>query len=230
MLSTINDAELIAIDREASIPLLLKRHSGIIHTYANGFPFKIIPIEDRIQACQIGFMIAVREYDPDKGAALTTFAVWKMRAELSRLKIQDYPWADGREMDNPVNMLSLDAAIESRDLSESNIPVKLAGVNFTTEEDILKDVDNPLSLQAIKQMHQSDIEKLLEDNTTGLKQRELEIFFHIHGIFGYEEYTQYELAEIMHVSRQRIQQIADSVYKIIKYRILEREDQKDYLT
>jgi RNA polymerase sigma factor (sigma-70 family) len=206
MLATISDIDLINIDREASIPLLLKRHSGIIFQYAHGFPFKIIPIEDRIQACQIGFMLAIREFDSTKGAALTTFAVWKMRAELSRLKVQDYPWADGRPLEYEINTLSIEATKEP----DSFIPPVVEGWQ------------NYIS--------QNEIEKLIEDNTTGLKKRELEIFFHLYGIFGYEEYTQQELAEIMHVSRQRIQQIADSVYKILKHRIVEREDQKDYLT
>lgn len=229
MLSQISDAELINHNREASIPLLLKRHSGIIHMYANNFPFKIIPIEDRIQACQIGFMMAIREFDTSRGTALTTFAVWKMRAELSRLKLDDYPWADGRPLEWDINMLSINAVIESRDPAENHIPVKLAGVNFSTEEELLMEANNPLAIQAITRLEQNDIEHLLANNTTGIKQRELEIFFHVHGLFGYDEYTQQEIATIMCISRQRVQQIADSVYHCIKHRILQQEDAKDYL-
>ena len=205
MLSTISDSELINHDREGSIPLLLKRHSGIIYQYAHNFPFKIIPIEDRLQACQIGFMLAIREFDTSKGAALTTFAVWKMRAELSRLKLDDYPWADGRSLEHEINTLSIEATTEP----DEYIPPTIEGWQDS--------------------ISQSDIERLFECNTHGIKQRELQIFFHIHGLFGYEEYTQQELASMMDISRQRVQQIADSVYHCIKNRILEQEDAKDYL-
>lgn len=205
MLSTISDIDLINNNRESSIPLLIKRHTAIIHQYAYNFPFKIIPLEDRIQACTIGFMLAIREFDISRGTALTTFAVWKMRAELSRLKLADYPWADGRPLDWDINMLSLEATIE---------PDNLLG-------------ESPENWK--EHISQNDIESLLENKITGIKQRELEIFFHIHGLFGYEEYTQQELAEKMNISRQRVQQIANSVYQCIKRRILEQEDAKDYL-
>lgn len=205
MLSTISDSELISIDREGSIPLLIKKHTAIIHQYANNFPFKIIPIEDRLQACQIGFMTAIREFDISRGTALTTYAVWKMRAELSRLKLDDYPWADGRPLEYDINTLSIEATTEPDDY----IPPTIEGWQ------------NSIS--------QSDIERLFECNTHGIKQRELHIFFHIHGLFGYEEYTQQEIANMMDISRQRVQQIADSVYHCIKNRILEQEDAKDYL-
>lgn len=219
MLSTISDIDLINHNREASIPLLLKRHSGIIHQYANNFPFKIIPIEDRIQACQIGFMMAIREFDTSRGTALTTFAVWKMRAELSRLKLDDYPWADGRPLEWDINMLSIDFKQD-----------QLVHRPGQDESDIAADIVLPFYQEDWKEhLSQQDIENLLENNTIGIKQRELEIFFHVHGLFGYEEYTQQEIAAIMAISRQRVQQIADSVYHCIKHRILQQENAKDYL-
>jgi len=206
MLATLNDAELISIDREASIPLLLKRHHAIIAQYANGFPWKIIPIEDRIQACKIGFMMAVREFDPTRGAKLTTFAVWKMRAELTKLKLDDYPWADGRDMPHEVNMLSIE---------------------YDADADMLLE---PINIDAIEDVNQEQITKLFQDNIYGLKARELEIFYHLHGLFGYTEYTAQEVAAIFNISRQRVQQISQSVFSLLQCRVQKGNKAKDYLS
>ena len=206
MLATLNDAELISLDHEASIPLLLKRHHAIIAQYANGFPWKIIPIEDRIQACKIGFMLAIREFDPTRGAKLTTFAVWKMRAELTKLKLDDYPWADGRDMPHEVNMLSIE---------------------YDADADMLLE---PINIDTLESVSQEQMQTLLTANMRGLKERELEMFYHRYGLFNYQEYTTQEIAIEFHVSRQRVQQITDSVYTLLQSRIKANSSVKDYIT
>jgi len=204
----ISDEELIAEYKEQALAALIKRHSGMIFKLVNSFNFKIIPEEDRKQACNIGILMAIKEFKPELENKFLTFAYWKMRGELTKLQLSEYPWADGRDMQYPINMLSID---NKRDDDVDIIP----------PDNSMGDINRA----------QADIEKVLSCACHGIKLHHLEILFHAHALFDYEELTHNEIAERYRISRQRVQQIINSTYELIKYRMTKTEkvNVKDYI-
>lgn len=188
------------------VHLLLKRHNALIVNAAHTLSFKEIPLDDRLNCCRIGFMYAVREYDPSKGAKLTTYAVWRMKEELQRVKRQLFSWMD-QKIDAPPIHSDIDLEDESvwEGVSESYIKQPEQEARIDEQASIIR--------QAFK----------------GLRQREQDIFCHYHGLFGYDEMTSPDLAEEYGISRQRIEQILVSVWTLVQGRIKGRFSKEDLI-
>lgn len=63
---------------------ILKRHMGFCISMASRYLGCALPQEDLLQEAQIGLLRAAKDFDPDTGFQLTTYAVWWMRATITR--------------------------------------------------------------------------------------------------------------------------------------------------
>jgi RNA polymerase sigma-32 factor len=64
---------------------LVTSHLGLVVKLAKGYAGYGLPVADLVSEGNVGLMLAVRRFDPDRGVRLSTFAMWWIRAA-----IQDY--------------------------------------------------------------------------------------------------------------------------------------------
>ena len=181
---------------ENSIPLHIKDNYALIIHCAYKYSFSDLPIDDRISACMTGFMRACREYDPSKGAKLTTYAVYIMRQELTTLRREMYPWMELQGIEPPVY-----SNIE--DEQESDLEGVISGTVFDQEATEFN----------------NEQRAILETAMLGLPERDKQIYCLVHGILGYEELPFSEIGEQFDISRQRAQEIYKRTAGFIQGRI-----------
>lgn len=70
-------------DRHAE-ELLVRHNLRFIFRYAYGFNGRGASLEDLVQEALVGFTIGVKKFKPEVGVKLITYAIWWMRAQLSR--------------------------------------------------------------------------------------------------------------------------------------------------
>ena len=70
---------------ESAAHQLLTSHLRLVSKIAMGYRRYGLPVSDLISEGNIGLMLAVRRFDPDKGAQFSTYALWWIKAA-----IQDY--------------------------------------------------------------------------------------------------------------------------------------------
>lgn len=58
---------------------------GLAIAFARQMAARHVPEEDVVQACAVGLLRAIREFDPERAGRFSTFAVWKMRHEANTL-------------------------------------------------------------------------------------------------------------------------------------------------
>jgi RNA polymerase sigma-32 factor len=64
---------------------LVTSHLGLVVKIARGYAGYGLPVVDLVSEGNVGLMLAVRRFDPDRGVRLSTYAIWWIRAG-----IQDY--------------------------------------------------------------------------------------------------------------------------------------------
>jgi RNA polymerase sigma-B factor len=70
----------------------VERYAGLAVSLARRFDQRGVPLDDLIQVAQLGVLNAVTRFDPDRGAAFTTFATATVLGELKR-HFRDKTWA-----------------------------------------------------------------------------------------------------------------------------------------
>lgn len=71
-------------NEDANMDQLCRQNHGLIAVEANRCGGSVEDLDDMIQEGYIGLMDAVKRYDPDKGAAFSTFARYYIRKEIFR--------------------------------------------------------------------------------------------------------------------------------------------------
>jgi RNA polymerase sigma-32 factor len=61
---------------------LVTSHLGLVARIARGFVGYGLPIVDLVSEGNVGLMLAVRRFDPDRGVRLSTYAMWWIRAAI----------------------------------------------------------------------------------------------------------------------------------------------------
>jgi RNA polymerase sigma-32 factor len=64
---------------------LVTSHLGLVVKIAKGYAGYGLPVADLVSEGNVGLMLAVRRFDPDRGVRLSTYSMWWIRAA-----IQDY--------------------------------------------------------------------------------------------------------------------------------------------
>jgi RNA polymerase sigma-B factor len=70
---------------------LVERYAGLAVSLARRFDQRGVPLDDLVQVAQLGVLNAVERFDPDRGAAFTTFATATVLGELKR-HFRDKTW------------------------------------------------------------------------------------------------------------------------------------------
>lgn len=63
----------------------LRRHEGFCFQFAQRRNARHVPLDDMVQACRIGAMIALERFDKDKAGRFLSYARWWMRCETGKL-------------------------------------------------------------------------------------------------------------------------------------------------
>jgi RNA polymerase sigma-32 factor len=61
---------------------LVTSHLGLVARIAKGFAGYGLPVVDLVSEGNVGLMLAVRRFDPDRGVRLSTYAIWWIRAAI----------------------------------------------------------------------------------------------------------------------------------------------------
>jgi RNA polymerase sigma-32 factor len=61
---------------------LVTSHLGLVAKIAKGFSGYGLPVVDLVSEGNVGLMLAVRRFDPDRGVRLSTYAIWWIRAGI----------------------------------------------------------------------------------------------------------------------------------------------------
>jgi RNA polymerase sigma-32 factor len=61
---------------------LVTAHLGLVAKIARGFAGYGLPVVDLVSEGNVGLMLAVRRFDPDRGVRLSTYAIWWIRAAI----------------------------------------------------------------------------------------------------------------------------------------------------
>jgi len=69
---------------EAQVEKLLGQHQGLVRKIAADHAKGFLPLEDLVSEGNIGLMTALRRYNPDKGAKLSTYATYWIRQAILR--------------------------------------------------------------------------------------------------------------------------------------------------
>jgi RNA polymerase sigma-32 factor len=69
----------------AAADRLVTSHLGLVVKIAKGYTGYGLPVVDLVSEGNVGLMLAVRRYDPDRGVRLSTYSMWWIKAA-----IQDY--------------------------------------------------------------------------------------------------------------------------------------------
>ena len=86
---------------ESAAHQLLTSHLRLVSKIAMGYRRYGLPVSDLISEGNIGLMLAVRRFDPDKGAQFSTYALWWIKAaiqdyNLSLFVVAREDWYDSR--------------------------------------------------------------------------------------------------------------------------------------
>lgn len=63
----------------------LRRHEGFCFSFARRRDARHVPLDDMVQACRIGAMIALERFDPTKAGRFLSYARWWMKCETGKL-------------------------------------------------------------------------------------------------------------------------------------------------
>ena len=135
-----SDQELLRLHKNGSreaADLLLNRYKGLVRAKARSFYLVGQDNEDLIQEGMIGLFDAVRDYDPDKGAAFTTFADLCISRQLYTA-VQ----AGLRKKHAPLN-----EAVSLEDLSEQGAEENVGAAVPQSPEQLLIGIENAQILQ-----------------------------------------------------------------------------------
>ena len=149
--------------------------------------------DELISVGSIGLLKAIKSYNYDKGSSFSTYATRCINNEILMLI---------RSEKKHNNQVYLDDAIS---IDKDGNEISLIEVLSDQCEEIESIVDNKIMFEKIL----SIINKKLSD-------REKEVVFMRYGICGYSQYTQFEISEILGISRSYISRIEKHALQVLK--------------
>lgn len=149
--------------------------------------------DELISVGSIGLLKAIKSYNHDKGSSFSTYATRCINNEILMLI---------RSEKKHNNQVYLDDAIS---IDKDGNEISLIEVLSDQCEEIESIVDNKIMF-----------EKILTIINKKLSDREKEVIFMRYGICGYSQYTQFEISEILGISRSYISRIEKHALQVLK--------------
>lgn len=232
--------------RELFIRLNLRLVVNVAKRYANyGLDFI-----DLIEEGNIGLMLAIQKFDPDKGNKLSTYAVeWilqNIKRSLSKssrtIRISDSMYwkrwrynmimseceSDGKEPPSPEELARmLNISLETLKIISGNTNESVNYSSFLkegTKEELLDVItarnDDSIEDLVAKKMLEIEVRRLMDK--VNLSPKEKEVVCLIFGIGNRKVHTQADVARLFNVSREWISHVYNrSIDKFIKYQSME---------
>jgi RNA polymerase sigma-32 factor len=142
---------------------LVTSHLALVARIAKGFAGYGLPVVDLVSEGNVGLMLAVRRFDPDRGVRLSTYAIWWIRAaiqtyilrswslvkmgttgaqkklffNLSRLKSQMQAFDDGNLKSDQVTRIARTLDVSEREVISMN--GRLAGSDYSLNDPLRSD-------------------------------------------------------------------------------------------
>ena len=217
---------------------LINSNLRFVITCAKQYVGQGVPLIDLIQSGMLGLILAVNNYDPDKGYKFLTFAVWYIRRELLKAI-----YNTGRTIRYPITYISkitkVKKAYEAFVLEYQREPtdeelIKIANLTqkqfdsvvmnksyCTSLDDVISDdgkttIEDTIS-EEIKPFSDTFTKEEVLKSLRVLNEREYKVITEYYG-FGTEERSIKEIAKEMHLGEERIRQLRKGAIKKLKQR------------
>jgi RNA polymerase primary sigma factor len=197
-----DDAALLALARAGdgrARTEVLERHMGLVTHAAARYRGLGLPMEDLVQEGAIGLLRAIDTYDPGRGAAFSTYAPWPVRSAIRRAVTQR-----GRLIRTPAPPAAAPASLDA--------PVDQTGTPLCAL------IADPGALDPPSEALRHERDEVLAAAVHRLAPRRRYVIEHYFGLDG-EPRTLSELAEELHVSRQRAQAIRNEGLSVLATRL-----------
>lgn len=218
---------------------LLWHHEGFIHLivkqYTFGFASKYDQ-DDYLQEGRIGFLQAIRGFDPKKKCRLISYAVWKVRQHLTR-----YFSNHSRTIRIPVHRVDKINGVVNKfrrvnkepTVSDFEKALKIGSLNLSVES-VLNIFRGCTTIPHPDAIHHRDavyydcpgIKEMLEG--LGLKPKDLEIMYRFYGAFGFDRQSMTEIGEALNVTAAyvdwRLQDTRVNVRKALREKLMGYSD------
>ena len=120
---------------------LVTAHLRLVAKIAAGYRGYGLPYEELISEGNIGMMMAVKKFDPDKGARLATYASWWIKATIQEYILQNWSMVKiGTTHDQKKLFFKLKStkekigALEKGDLTDENVKAIASELNVNEKE------------------------------------------------------------------------------------------------
>lgn len=187
-------ARYLAGDKEARLTLI-ERNLRLVVYIAKRFDNTGIEMDDLVSIGTIGLIKAVGSYNPDKNIKLATFASRCIENEILMYLRKTSRTRTEISLDEPLNV----------DF-EGNM-LLLADVLGTDSECVYNDVED------------SEEKRILKETFLQLPERERQILELRFGLYGKEEMTQKEIADMMGISQSYISRLEKKIVDNLKRNI-----------
>ena len=191
------EMQLIAQMRQsdsAARELLIKAYLTLVVSIACMHQRPGIELDDLIQEGNIGLIEAIDRFNPLLGNKLNTYAVWRIKKKISQY------------------IQSLGSTQESLDT-----PICVEDEDYVFLADMIVDQETLCGSQAIKSIEETmiQVEEIcrLYDKLDSLSIRQRKLVMMLYGLGEEQEHSIDEMAEILGISRKRVEQLRDKALR-----------------
>lgn len=250
------DLEIISIRLFRAKENFIRANLRLVIHQARKFLGRGLPFSDLIQSGNEGLLHAIDKYDPSKGYRFTTYAFNWIRQRIGReilnssrlIRIPVHRYEDYSKINRVEKKLFQELG---RNPTDKELANELDGFTIekvrkikeyfifpTSLDDFVNDdvdlritafIPNPSTLDPLELATQENTHHFLDSIISELlTEREKDILLYRFGFVDGETWTLQEIADEMHVSRERIRQIEDKVLRKL-YSPLQKKKFSDFL-
>lgn len=175
---------------------LIEHNLRLVAHIAKKYSGTVRDSEDLISLGTIGLIKGINSFDSSKGTRLVTYAARCIENELLMLMRSNKKSQGDVSLNDPIGC------------DKEGNQILLMDIIGTDEEDVIKEIDR-----------KTQIKRLYNNIATRLDNREREIIKMRYGLFDGNEMTQFEVAEILGISRSYVSRIEKKAISKLRYGI-----------
>lgn len=198
-----------------------------------GYKYDGVSRDELAQEALCGLWTAAQRFDPSSGAKFSSYAVWWIRASLTRylcmmaqpVRIPENVWSAANRRIRGVEAEDDDRISRPKDESVTAMAVAARKNHFSLDAQINENDGDTTMHGAIEDesvvdptdtLFLAQIGDALEEGLSRLPERMAYIITHYYGLFGSEQKTLESMAPELGVSRERVRQLRDQGMQYIK--------------